>query len=199
MNEESQYRRALEVLRDGGVVAMPTDTVYGLCAVATDDAAVRRLLDIKQRPEGQALPLFVAGIEQAELIAELNPLARALAARFWPGPLTIVVPRLPGFRTLAAEGDTVGLRAPADALLREMAAELGPLTGTSANLSGHRETRTATDVRAQLGDAPDLIVDAAVAASGQPSTVVDCTMPDVPRILREGAIPADSVLAAAGD
>ena len=91
LNQNEQYRRALDVLREGGVVALPTDTVFGLCALASDDGAVQHLLDIKQRPAGQALPLFVASIEQAGLIAELTSPARLLAARFWPGALTLVV------------------------------------------------------------------------------------------------------------
>ncbi len=196
MDQNDAYRRALDVLREGGVVALPTDTVYGLVAVATDAAAVQRILDIKQRPGGQALPLFVASIEQATLIAELTPPARALAARFWPGALTIVLRRRAEFHTLAAVGDTVGVRAPGDPVLRELAAQLGPLTGTSANRSGQREARTAAEVRAQLGDDVDLIVDAPARAAGVPSTVVDCTGDRTVRVLRDGAVRRDELAGA---
>ncbi|MDE3094553.1 MAG: threonylcarbamoyl-AMP synthase [Chloroflexota bacterium] len=199
MDQNDAYRRALDVLREGGVVALPTDTVYGLVAVATDDAAVQHVLDIKRRPAGESLPLFVASLEQAELIAALTPPARVLAARFWPGALTIVLRRRPEFRTLAAAGDTVGVRVPADPVLRELAAQLGPLTGTSANRSGHPEARTAAEVRAQLGDDADLVVDAPLPASGVPSTVVDCTDERTVRVLREGAVRrADIALVLAG-
>ena len=197
MDENEQYRRAVGVLRQGGVVAVPTDTVYGLVAVAADRAAVDRVYEIKTRDPAQPLPLFVASAEQAGLIAELNAAARALAAKFWPGALTIVVPKRPAYETRAvAGGDSVGVRVPADPFLREAASQLGPLTGTSANLAGRDECRTATDVRAQLGDAIDLIVDAPVAATGMPSTVVDCTDPSRVRILREGAVPRDAIAAA---
>ncbi len=167
--------------------------MYGLCARAADDGAVQRLLDIKRRPAGQALPLFVAGIDQAALIVELTTPARVLAARFWPGALTLVLPRRPSFRTLAAAGATVGVRAPADPVLRELAAELGPLTGTSANRHGRPETHSAADARAQLGDDVDLIVDAPLPATGVASTVVDCSGERTVRILREGAVARDEL------
>lgn len=189
-----QYRRAVDVLRDGGVAAMPTDTVFGLIAVAADDGAVRRVFEIKGRPLDQPLPLFVGSIEQAELIGDMPNAARRLAETSWPGALTIVVPKKAAYRTLASAGaDTVGLRLPDDPALREIAAQLGPLTATSANRSGEPECRTAADVRAQLGDAVDVIVDAPVRADARPSTVVDCTEPARTRILREGAIERDAI------
>ena len=195
MNET--YRRAIEVLRAGGVVALPTDTVYGLVAVAADRAAVERVYETKARDPNQAMPIFVASIEQAELIADVNDVARRLMQRFWPGALTIVLRKKPGYETRAvAGGDTIGVRAPGDAVLRELASQLGPLTGTSANIAGQAECHTAGEVRAQLGDAVDLIVDAPVDASGQPSTIVDCTDPSRVRVLREGAIGRDALLEA---
>lgn len=192
-----QYRRAADVLRQGGVVALPTDTVFGLVAVAADRAAVDRVYEIKARDPAQPLPLFVADVDQADLVAELNDAARALAAKFWPGALTIVVRKRPTYDTRAAAGsDTLGLRVPADPVLREVARQLGPITGTSANLAGQPECRTAAEVRAQLGDAVDLIVDAPVAAIGAPSTVVDCTDPAGVRILREGVVSRPAIAAA---
>jgi L-threonylcarbamoyladenylate synthase len=196
LNEQDQYRKAREVLREGGVVALPTDTVYGLCAVATDDGAVRRLFDIKQRLSGQSLPVFVGSIEQAALIAEMAATARVLADAFWPGPLTIVARRSPEFRTLAAAGETIGVRVPDDAVLRELATQLGPLTGTSANLSGMPEAHSAEEVRDQLGESVDLIVDASAPAGGVPSTVVDCTDERTVRVLREGGVSHDELRAA---
>jgi L-threonylcarbamoyladenylate synthase len=185
----AEYASAFEILRSGGVVALPTDTVYGLCALATDDGAVQRLYEIKGRPDDQPLPLFVASIAQAELIIEFNPAARQLAERYWPGALTIVASKRPTFGTLAAAGgDTIGVRSPLDAVLREFAAQLGPITGTSANLSGKPECHSAAAVRAQLDGAVDVIVDAPVAATGQASTVVDCSDAREVRMIREGEI-----------
>ena len=91
LNQNDQYHRAFDALRSAGIVALPTDTIYGLVAVASDEGAVARLLDIKGRPEGKPLPLFVASIEQAELIATFTEPARLLAERFWPGALTLVL------------------------------------------------------------------------------------------------------------
>jgi L-threonylcarbamoyladenylate synthase len=197
LDENEQYRRALEVLRGGGVVAMPTDTVFGLIAVAADAGAVARIYEIKRRDPAEPLPLFVADDSQAELIADVSDAARALTRRFWPGALTIVVPLRPSFRTpAAAGGDTVGVRAPGDPVLREIAAQLGPLTGTSANLAGAPEAHSAAEARAQLGDAVDMVVDARVEASGVPSTVVDCSQPGVVGIVREGGVSRDELAAA---
>lgn len=186
------------MMRDGGVVALPTDTVFGLCAVAADAAAVERIYEIKSRDPQQPLPLFVATGEQAGLIADMNETALLLAARFWPGALTIVVPKKAAYATRAAAGGgTIGVRAPDDAFLREAASQLGPLTGTSANLAGREECHTSAEVRAQLGDAVDLIVDAPVAAVGMPSTIVDCASDaGAVRIVREGAIARSDIDAA---
>lgn len=194
MNAKDQYRRALEVLRQGGIAAMPTDTVYGLVAVAADDAAVRRIYEVKGRDPAQAMPLFVSSVEQARLIAELNPAAETLASAFWPGALTLVLRRRARYRTeAAAGGDTLAVRVPDDAALREFAAQLGPLTGTSANRSNAPEGRTADEVRAQLGDDVSCIVDAPVAAADVPSTIVDCTDGARVRLLREGAVPRQRI------
>jgi L-threonylcarbamoyladenylate synthase len=186
---QAEYRRVFETLVSGGIVAMPTDTVYGLVAVAADRAAVERVYGAKARHPSQPMPVFVASAEQAELIAELNDIAEHLMQRFWPGALTVVLRKKPSFETCAvAGGDTIGLRAPRDPVLRELASQLGPLTGTSANIAGRAECHTAAEVRAQLRDAVDLIVDAPVDPTGRPSTIVDCTDPALVRLLREGAV-----------
>jgi len=188
------YREAARVLREGGVVALPTDTVYGLCAIAADRGAVERIYEIKQRDPSQPMPLFVSSMEQAALIAEVNAPAHALANALWPGALTIVLRKRPAYESRAlAGGDTVGVRVPHDAALREMAAQLGPLTGTSANIAGREECHSAAEVRAQLGDAVDLIVDAPAAAAGKPSTIVDCKETHSVTVLREGAVARDAV------
>jgi L-threonylcarbamoyladenylate synthase len=157
--------------------------------------------EIKRRDPAQPMPLFVASVEQAALIMEMNDAGRRLAERFWPGALTIVLRKLPAYRTRAvAGGDTAVVRVPADAFLRDAALQLGPLTGTSANIAGREECHTAAEVRAQLGDAVDLVVDAPVdapaAAAGTPSTIVDCTERGQARVVRDGAITREAVVAA---
>ncbi len=197
MDIKQQYRDAIDVLRRGGIVALPTDTVFGLCALAADRAAVERVYDAKARDPKQAMPLFVASIDQAELIAEMTPPALRLAGRFWPGALTIVARKKRAYTSRAlAGGDTIALRAPDDPAIREMAAQLGPLTGTSANIAGREECHTAAEVRDQLGDAVDLIIDAPVQATGQPSTIVDCTDERSLRVLRDGAISRETIASA---
>ena len=189
-----QYLRAVEVLRAGGVVALPTDTVYGLCAVAVDTVAVERVYEVKARDPAQPLPIFVASIEQAALIGETNAAVEALAAAFWPGALTIVMQRRAVYQSRALAGnDSVGVRAPADPALRDLAAQLGPLTGTSANIAGRQECHTAEEVYAQLGDAIDLIIDAPVCATGVPSTIVDCTEGGRVCVVRDGAISRSAI------
>jgi len=163
--------------------------VYGLVAVAADRHAVDRVYEIKQRDPQQPMPIFVGSLEQADIIAEMTEAARRLAEAFWPGALTIVVRKKESYATRAAAGgDTIGVRAPGDPVLRELALQFGPLTGTSANLAGREECHTAAEVRAQLGDEVDVIVDAPVDATGKPSTIVDATEPGVVRVLREGPI-----------
>jgi L-threonylcarbamoyladenylate synthase len=191
---KAQHRRAFEILRSGGIVAMPTDTVYGLVAVAADRAAVERVYDAKMRDPDQPMPVLVASAEQAGLIAELDDVARRLMQRFWPGALTIVLRKRPSFETRAvAGGDTIGIRAPRAHVLCELASQLGPLTGTSANIAGREECHTGAEVRAQLGDAVDLIIDAPIDATGRTSTIVDCTDPARVRVLREGAVAREAL------
>ena len=197
---DDAYAHAADVLQSGGVVALPTDTVYGLCARADDPAAVERIYDIKQRDPAQAMPVFVADVDQAREIADFNDTAIALASAFWPGALTIVVPASDTYTSRAlAGGRTIALRAPGDDRIRDLCAAVGPITGTSANIAGREECHTAADVRAQLGDAVDLIVDAAIDATGQPSTIVDCSQPGVVRIVRDGGVKRDAIASALPD
>jgi len=183
---------AVAKLATGGVISFPTDTLYALAADATNDAAVGRVFDIKGREGGKPLPLFVAGLEMAEAIAEVTDLGRDLAARFWPGGLTIVWKRRPQFRSEAlAGGETVALRAPDHPFALAVVRRLGrPVTATSANLSGGPDPVTAADVVAQIGDRVDLVVDGGPCAGGVSSTIVDCSG-EVPAILREGAVDRD--------
>ena len=186
---QDEIEKAVSVLRDGGVIAMPTDTLYALTVRARDAAAVRRVFEIKGRNDGKPMPLFVSDLDMARRFGEFSDMAARLAERFWPGALTVVVRRAPGFESEAlAGGDTVALRAPDNAIALAVIAGAGePVTGTSANLSGGPDPVSADEVRRQIGDKLDVLLDAGPAVSGVASTIVDCTG-DAPVILREGAL-----------
>jgi L-threonylcarbamoyladenylate synthase len=168
---------------------MPSDTLYALCAAARDAAAVRRVFEIKGREGERALPLFVGDLAMAEHIGEFNDEAHTLAKRFWPGQLTIVVKKLPDYASEALASDgTVALRVPDHEVALAVVRGLGEaVTATSANLSGGPDPISAEEVRRQIGDRLDVILDAGPAQSGLASTIVDCTSPE-PRVLRHGAI-----------
>jgi L-threonylcarbamoyladenylate synthase len=196
-----QVEKAVGVLRDGGgVIAMPTDTLYALTAAADDADAVRRVFATKGREQGRPLPLFVSGIEMAQRVAVLNDSARRLAARFWPGQLTIVVAKRHDYDSEALAGSqTVGLRVPDNEVARAVIEAFdAPVTGTSANLSGGPAPVSADEVRRQLGDSIDLILDAGPCARGVSSTIVDCSGAE-PVILRQGAVAAERIAAALRD
>ena len=180
---------AVHVLREGGLVCFPTDTVYGIGAAAGDDAAVRRLFAVKGRPPDKALPLLLAEPGDVSRVAEPTPLGKTLATRFWPGALTIVMRRSPSYRSLAlAGGDTVALRVPDHELVRRMVRDLGgPVTGTSANRAGAPAPVSAAEVAFQIGEMVDLIVDGGRARGRAESTVVDITRIP-PAVLREGGV-----------
>lgn len=186
---------AVEVLRAGGVVALPTDTVYGICVALDTPGGVARLFQIKQRPPDKGIMLLLEAREQAAEIAVMTPAAEALADACWPGGLTVVVPQRPDRQlspVLTAGSNTIGLRVPDHPAPRALAAGVGPLPTTSANVSGLPEARDADEIRAQLGDSVDLILDGGPAHGGPASTVVDCSGA-TPRILRIGAIPRERI------
>lgn len=194
---EQDLDKVVRILRAGGVVALPSDTLYALVAPARDDAAVRRAYAIKGREDGKPMPVFVSGLEMAQRIARVDHRARLLAARFWPGALTLVLPKAPDFRSEAlAGGNSVALRVPDNDLLLRVLEKLDqPLTGTSANRSGGPDPVSAEEVRRQLDDEIDFLLDAGPCKVGVSSTIVDCTAGE-PRILRQGAIAAEDVMQA---
>jgi L-threonylcarbamoyladenylate synthase len=187
--------RAIEALRRGGVVAYPTDTLYGLAVDPRREDAVEELFRVKGRPAGMAIPLIAMDLEQAMTAGHFGAPERRLADAFWPGPLSIVVPAAPGIcRQVQGEGATVAIRVPAHALSRALAAGLGfPITATSANLSGQPPTALPADVAVALGDRIALLLDDGPAPGGAPSTIVRLEG-DVPRLVREGAIAWERVL-----
>ena len=188
--------RAAGLLRAGGVVAYPTDTLYGLAANPYDAAAIAQLYRIKGRPVELAIPLIAAGVDQIESAGGvLTPLARRLAAAWWPGPLTIVLPAWPGLDpSLQAGRGTVAIRVPDHAVARMLADLCGwPITSTSANVSGAAATQDPAVVRSALGASLDGLIDAGPSPGGAPSTIVDATG-EAPRLVRPGVVPWERVL-----
>lgn len=188
---------AIEVLRSGGVVGLPTDTVYGIAVALDTPGGIERLFHVKRRLPDRAIVLLLADAGQAATIGVMGPAAATLADAWWPGGLTLVVRQrqdvaLPA--ALTAGVATIGLRVPDHAAPRALAAAVGPLPTTSANVSGLPEAGDATEILEQLGDAVDVILDGGPSGGGLPSTVVDCSG-DPPRILRVGAIPVARVAA----
>jgi L-threonylcarbamoyladenylate synthase len=201
---EGSLAEAVAVLKGGGLVAYPSDTVYGLGAAASNERAVARVFAVKRRLSEKALPLLLADVEDmGPFCAEVPPSARLLAERFWPGPLTLVLRRSGRLESTAlGSADSVALRVPDNFFLRQLIRALGePITGTSANRSGRPSCRTAREVQRQLGSAVDLIIDGGPSRAGQESTVVDITT-QPPVILRQGAIgraDVEKVLEVVGD
>jgi L-threonylcarbamoyladenylate synthase len=192
---------AVEALRAGGIVALPTDTVYGVAVALATPGGVENLFHVKRRPPDKGIMLLLDDGAQAAEIGEMGPAATALATAFWPGGLTVVVPRRPDVTLPAAltgGAPTIGLRVPDHDAPRALARGVGPLPTTSANVSGLPEAGTAAEILAQLGDSIDLILDGGVAHGGPASTVVDCTG-DTPQVLRVGAVPLARVAAILDD
>ncbi len=189
---------ALALLRRGLLVAFPTDTVYGLGAVAFDGPAVESIFLAKDRPPDKAIPILIAGVDQLSLVASgIPPMALELAARFWPGPLTLVLPKHPSLPAAVSASPTVGVRLPDHPAARLLLQASGPLAVTSANLSGQPSPSTAAQVLTQLGGRISLILDGGPTPGGVPSTVVDCTGTE-PKILRSGPISAAHLRQALG-
>ncbi len=185
----SDLKGALRCLREGGVVAIPTDTLYGLAADVGNEEALNRIFEVKGRPGNLALPVLVSSWEQVGTVAVADDDAiRQLGTSFWPGSLTLVLPRQPGLSSLITGGlDTVAVRMPAHWIPLSLAAGLGrPITGTSANRSGSENLNSPQDIRESLGDSLGEIVDLGPAPAGLQSTIVDMTG-DSPVLLREGA------------
>ena len=187
--------RGVEILRLGGVVAYPTDTLYGLAVDPRSGAAVERLFEIKGRVLSVAVPLIAADLAQAETFGSFGAIERQLAHEFWPGPLSIVVPASPAISAAAlGGGDTVALRVPAHALARALAQTFGScITATSANLSGQLASARAAEVRAALAERIDMLLDGGDAPGGMPSTIVRVDR-GRPTLLRAGAIAWERVL-----
>ncbi len=187
---ERQLKQSVSILKNGGIIVYPTDTVYGLGADAFNEAAVNRIYKIKQRPLDQPLSVLIAEMSDLNQLTDDFPdMARILADKYWPGGLTLVVSKsslIPDWIT--AGRDTVAVRIPDHPITLELLRAFGkPLIGTSANLSGSPSVISADEVKEQLGNAADFIFDGGVCPGGFESTIIDVTG-NMPIVLREGAI-----------
>ncbi len=179
---------AIDVLRNGGLVAFPTDTVYGLAAPVQNEKSIERLYIVKGRTHSKAVAVLLGEVDQLDQVAvDLSASARKAAQHFWPGPLTMIVPRHPSLPNILAPLPTIGVRIPDHPVALALLKETGPLAVTSANISGKNNTMTAKQVLKQLQGRVHLIIDGGRTPGGVPSTVIDCTTPE-PEILREGPI-----------
>ena len=195
---QRQIETAVDVLANGGVVGIPTDTLYGLAACAFNESAVLKVFELKGRPDGMALPLLLSEAEDAKKCAEEVPLdAITLAEHFWPGALTLVLRKGAEVPYAVTAGlDTVALRVPDHPVPRAVSRALGaPITGTSANLSGRPGLTSAAAVRAEFGDAIDFVLDWGDAPGGVASTILDLCGGEM-RVLREGAVSQEDIDAA---
>lgn len=196
ITDSNSLAHALDVLSGGGLVAFPTDTVYGLGAMAFDANAVSKIYMAKGRGQEKAIPILISDVDQIHRVSSgVNDYAVKLGKKFWPGPLTIVVPRHPTIPDVVSPLKTVGVRIPNLNVTRELLRLTGPLAVTSANMSGQTSPSTAKGVNAQLTGRIPLILDGGVTPGGIPSTVVDCSG-EQPEVVREGPISLEQILSA---
>jgi tRNA threonylcarbamoyl adenosine modification protein (Sua5/YciO/YrdC/YwlC family) len=176
----------------GGVVGVPTDTVYGIGCRPDDPAALARVYAVKRRPEGMEVGLLAASVAQLEPLVEMPPVARRLAAAFWPGGLSLVLRALPrSGLAVPRAGTTLMVRVPGHPLLRELLQRTGPLAVTSANRHGEPACTTAAEVSERLAGELDAVLDGGT-GDGRGSTIIDCTE-DPPRVLRPGPVSFDQL------
>jgi L-threonylcarbamoyladenylate synthase len=198
VNHPEAMTRSVETLKTGGLVAFPTDTVYGLGAPAFIGKSIESIYIAKDRPVEKSIPILIGDIEDlVKVSADIPEIALKLAARFWPGPLTLVIPKRPELPKEVSSTSTVGVRLPDHPVARSLLRLAGPLAVTSANLSGQPSPSTAEEVFGQLAGRIALILDGGKTPGGIPSTVVDCLGVEL-QILREGPISKDEILAVLG-
>ena len=196
-DDDAGRTAAIDVLRRGGVVALPTDTVYGIAVAVRTPGGIERLFAAKRRPPDKGIMLLLDDVAQASEAGLMTPAATALAEAGWPGGLTVVVPQRPDVpwpEVLTGGAATIGLRVPDHDAPRALARGVGPLPTTSANVSGLPEATDAAAIVDQLGESIDLVLDGGSAHGGPASTVVDCSGVS-PMILRAGAIPIEEIAA----
>lgn len=198
VGDKNAQIRAVEVLSVGGLIAFPTDTVYGVAALPWDVDAVARLYVAKQRSRSLPIPLLLSDADQLHRVATLAPEFASLAERFWPGGLTLVLPKTEIVPDVVSPRPTVAVRVPDLALACDLIRGAGGvLAVTSANISGQPSPVTAAEVEEQLGGRIGLIVDGGACPGGVPSSLLDCTV-SPPKLLRRGAVSEENLRAVIG-
>jgi L-threonylcarbamoyladenylate synthase len=194
VNHPEAMKFAQEILNKGGLVAFPTDTVYGLGVPAYNGKAIESIYRAKKRPLEKSIPILIGEVDDLPKVAINVPeMAKKLAGYFWPGPLTLVVPKRPELPGQVSSSLTVGVRIPDHSMARQLLLLVGPMAVSSANLSGQPSPSTAQEVLSQLSGRIDLILDGGITPGGVPSTVVDCSGAEL-QVLREGPISRDEIL-----
>ena len=189
--DEDALTEVVQVLQQDELAAFPTDTVYGVAALVFRPLAIQKLYHAKLRDLSKAIPILIGDPQDLDLVAiKVSPSANRLAARFWPGALTLVVPRHPALPEQLSPYPTIGVRMPNHAVALALLRRSGPLAVTSANISGAANANTAQEVMNQLGGRIACVLDGGQTTGGLPSTVVDCSGPE-PVILRCGPITVD--------
>ncbi len=188
IDHPAAFERAVSLISSGGLIAFPTDTVYGIGGSAFLPRAIDEIYRVKERSHLKAIPILLADSEDLEKVTpQLTEIAQNLIEQFWPGALTLILPLLPSLPENLSPGPTVGVRIPDHELTRHLLRKTGPLAATSANLAGAPPALTAELVHKQLGGRVSLILDGGRAPGGVPSTVIDCTG-GRPELLREGPL-----------
>ena len=197
--DEKAIPFSIDTLRSGNLVAFPTDTVYGLAADPFNISAIIKLFESKGREYNKAIAILVGSLEQVEMIADhFTDNAKKLTQKFWPGGMTVIVPKRKEIPDLLSSNQTIGIRMPDHPVALQILKEFGPLATTSANLSGGANPLNAADVLQQLNNRIPLILDGGSCPGGVPSTVVDCTIEEL-HILRKGAISEEDLVKTLSD
>lgn len=197
--DEDSIRQAILTLQTGGVIAFPTDTVYGVGSSAFDAKAIERIYLIKERSNLKAIPVLIGSTDQlAQVTSQVPAYAQLLIEKLWPGALTVILPIHGGLPANISPTPTIGVRMPDHDLLRSLISQAGPMAVTSANLSGMGNSVSAQEVMAQIGGRIDLLLDGGPTPGEVPSTVVDCTG-EKGRILRQGKILREEVANVLGE
>lgn len=192
----SNIEPALTILKQGGLVAFPTDTVYGVGALAFDNAAIESIYIAKDRPIEKAIPILIGDLSDLDQVGiNIPDMALQLAARFWPGPLTCIIPKKQTLPPAVSATETVAVRIPDHPAALALLRATGPMAVTSANISGQPSPTTAQEVFQQLQGRIPLILDGGTTPGGIPSTLVDCTGKS-PVILREGPLTMENLISA---
>lgn len=196
INEFRAIDETLRVIKNGGVVAVPTDTVYGIACLVMNHTSIKSLYQIKERDESKPIPVLIGSHQQIfQLTSRLSPQAEMLIKKFWPGALTIIVEKMDTLPENLSRLHTVGIRMPNHDWLRKVISLTGPLAVTSANISGSHSPSTVKEVQDQLNTRIPLIIDGGVCVGGKPSTVVDCSQKEI-AIIREGALSKEMIFGA---